>query len=150
TRWTENSRLLPFGLRGDAADLPVLVGLDARALASFAEACADRDLAEERRLAYVAATRAAFWLGCSGYWWGEATGPPWPSGVFTEVRAAGRGRGQPAARRGRRGGLAGDPGRPALRRGRRGGGPGGRGPPRHGGRRRRSARGGGRPGGRGR
>ena len=29
TRWTENPRLLPFGLRGDAADLPVLVGLDA-------------------------------------------------------------------------------------------------------------------------
>ena len=45
TRWTENPRLLPFGLRGDAADLPVLVGLDARALASFAEACADRELA---------------------------------------------------------------------------------------------------------
>ncbi len=30
TRWTENPRLLPFGLRGDAADLPVLAGLDAR------------------------------------------------------------------------------------------------------------------------
>ncbi len=27
TRWTENARLLPFGLRGDAGDLPVLVDL---------------------------------------------------------------------------------------------------------------------------
>jgi DNA helicase-2/ATP-dependent DNA helicase PcrA len=88
TRWTENSRLLPFGLRGDAADLPVLVGLDARALASFAEACADRELAEERRLAYVAATRAAFWLGCTGYWWGNGLSRLGPSVFLDEVRAA--------------------------------------------------------------
>jgi DNA helicase-2/ATP-dependent DNA helicase PcrA len=88
TRWTENPRLLPFGLRGDAADLPVLVGLDARALASFAEACADRELAEERRLAYVAATRAAFWLGCSGYWWGNGLSRLGPSVFLAEVRAA--------------------------------------------------------------
>ncbi len=71
TRWTDNARLLPFSLRGDAGDLPVLRGLDAAALDQFADACAARDLAEERRLMYVAATRAAFWLGCSGYWWGE-------------------------------------------------------------------------------
>jgi DNA helicase II / ATP-dependent DNA helicase PcrA len=88
TRWTENPRLLPFGLRGDAADLPVLVGLDAQALASFTEACADRELAEERRLAYVAATRAAFWLGCTGYWWGSGVSRLGPSVFLDEVRAA--------------------------------------------------------------
>ena len=88
TRWTRNPRLIPFPLRGDAADLPALTALDADSVAEFNEACAARDLAEERRLAYVAATRAAFWLGCSGYWWGEATAPLGPSAFLTEVRAA--------------------------------------------------------------
>ena len=88
TRWTQNARLIPFPLRGDKADLPELRALDADSLAEFNEACADRDLAEERRLAYVAATRAAFWLGCSGYWWGEATSPLGPSAFLAEVRAA--------------------------------------------------------------
>ncbi|HLH81871.1 MAG TPA: ATP-dependent DNA helicase [Trebonia sp.] len=88
TRWTDNPRLIPFSLRGDAADLPALRGLDAESLAAFNDACGARDLAEERRLAYVAATRAAFWLGCSGYWWGEGTAPLGPSVFLTEVRAA--------------------------------------------------------------
>jgi DNA helicase-2/ATP-dependent DNA helicase PcrA len=66
----------------------VLPALDADSLAEFDAACAARDLAEERRLAYVAATRSAFWLGCSGYWWGEATAPLGPSVFLTEVRAA--------------------------------------------------------------
>jgi DNA helicase-2/ATP-dependent DNA helicase PcrA len=88
TRWTDNPRLIPFSLRGDAADLPALRGLDAESLAAFNDACGARDLAEERRLAYVAATRAAFWLGCSGYWWGEGTAPLGPSAFLTEMRAA--------------------------------------------------------------
>jgi DNA helicase II / ATP-dependent DNA helicase PcrA len=88
TRWTDNPRLLPFGLRGDAADLPVLAGLDAESLGAFAEACAERELAEERRLAYVAATRAAFWLGCTGYWWGSGLSRLGPSAFLDEVRAA--------------------------------------------------------------
>jgi len=88
TRWTENPRLLPFGLRGDAADLPVLAGLDAESLASFTAACTDRELAEERRLAYVAATRAVFWLGCTGYWWGNGVSRLGPSVFLDEVRAA--------------------------------------------------------------
>ena len=32
TRWTDNPRLIPFGLRGDAGDLPELPGLDAASL----------------------------------------------------------------------------------------------------------------------
>ena len=111
---------------------------------SSTTACAARDLAEERRLAYVAATRAAFWLGCSGYWWGDATSPLGPSVVPyrgpRRVRGrrgdggalggpARRRRGQPAARPGGRGGLAGEPGGPPLRRGHRGGGHGRRGAP---------------------
>jgi DNA helicase-2/ATP-dependent DNA helicase PcrA len=88
TKWTRNPRLIPFPLRGDREDLPELRALDADSLAEFNEACAGRDLAEERRLAYVAATRAAFWLGCSGYWWGDATSPLGPSAFLAEVRAA--------------------------------------------------------------
>jgi len=88
TRWTDNPRLVPFSLRGDAADLPRLSGLDTDSLAAFTAACAARDVSEERRLAYVAATRAAFWLGCSGYWWGEGTAPLGPSVFLTEVRQA--------------------------------------------------------------
>ena len=88
TRWTHNARLIPFPLRGDKKDLPDLPALDADSLAEFNEACAARDLAEERRLVYVAATRAEFWLGCSGYWWGEASSRLGPSEFLTEVRAA--------------------------------------------------------------
>jgi DNA helicase-2/ATP-dependent DNA helicase PcrA len=88
TRWTENPRLLPFSLRGDAGDLPPLPDLSPEALAAFQDACADRDFAEERRLAYVAVTRAAFWVACSGYWWGEGASRLGPSPFLAEVRAA--------------------------------------------------------------
>jgi DNA helicase II / ATP-dependent DNA helicase PcrA len=88
TRWTENPRLLPFGLRGDQGDLPGLAGLDPTSVRAFTEACAARELAEERRLMYVAVTRAAFWLACSGYWWGDGVLPLGPS-VFLEEIADG-------------------------------------------------------------
>ncbi len=88
TRWTENPRLLPFSLRGDCADLPELAGLQPAELAEFGAACTARDLAEERRLCYVAATRAAYWLGCSGYWWGDGVARAGPSRFLAEVRAA--------------------------------------------------------------
>ena len=151
TRWTRNPRLIPFPLRGDRDDLPELRALDADSLAEFNEACAGRDLAEERRLAYVAATRAAFWLGCSGYWWGDATSPLGPSPFLAEVRAAceagagtvARWADQPADDADNpllaqvdEDGLAGEPGGPPLRRGHRGGGPGRGGARRRGGQRR--------------
>jgi DNA helicase-2/ATP-dependent DNA helicase PcrA len=87
TRWTENPRLLPFGLRGDADDLPALPYLTAESLAAFNDACAARELAEERRLAYVAVTRAAFWVACTGYWWGEGVSPLGPSLFLDEIAA---------------------------------------------------------------
>jgi DNA helicase-2/ATP-dependent DNA helicase PcrA len=88
TRWTENARLLPFSLRGDVADLPALSGLSGPELTEFSERCAARDLAEERRLGYVAATRAAYVLGCSGYWWSDGVSRLGPSQFLTEVREA--------------------------------------------------------------
>ena len=88
TRWTENPRLLPFSLRGDAEDLPVLRDLEEASRDKFTGTCSARELAEERRLAYVAVTRAAYWVACSGYWWGEAASPLGPSLFLEEVRAA--------------------------------------------------------------
>jgi DNA helicase-2/ATP-dependent DNA helicase PcrA len=88
TRWTANPRLLPFGLRGDAGDLPALADLSRQSLDAFKEACDARDLAEERRLAYVAVTRAAFWVACTGYWWGDGVSPLGPSLFLDEVRTA--------------------------------------------------------------
>jgi DNA helicase II / ATP-dependent DNA helicase PcrA len=88
TRWTENARLLPFGLRGDVADLPALTGLTTPELSAFNDACTARDLAEERRLGYVATTRAAYLLACSGYWWSDGVSRLGPSQFLTEVRAA--------------------------------------------------------------
>jgi len=88
TRWTDNARLLPFGLRGDVADLPALAGLTTPELTAFNDACTARDLAEERRLGYVAATRAAYLLACSGYWWSDGVSRLGPSQFLTEVMAA--------------------------------------------------------------
>jgi DNA helicase-2/ATP-dependent DNA helicase PcrA len=86
TRWTANPRMLPFPLRGDAADLPRLAGLDKDELAAFDAACADRELREERRLAYVAVTRASYLLVATGYWWGSASRPLGPSPFLEEIR----------------------------------------------------------------
>ncbi|WP_169987145.1 ATP-dependent DNA helicase [Microbispora sp. H10836] len=89
SRWTENPRKLPYPLRGDAADLPALAGLEKEALAEFDERCRDRDLMEERRLAYVAVTRAHYLLIASGYRWGTSSRPLAPSRFLEEIRDAG-------------------------------------------------------------
>jgi DNA helicase II / ATP-dependent DNA helicase PcrA len=86
TAWTANSRLLPFPLRGDAEDLPRLAGLGAESARAFQAACTEREQLEERRLAYVAVTRAAQVLLCSGFWWGEVRTRLGPSSLLTEIR----------------------------------------------------------------
>src|SRR4051794_23409790 len=58
SRWTTNARTLPYPLRGDRADLPGLPGLQKEDIETFNAATAERDVREERRLAYVAVTRA--------------------------------------------------------------------------------------------
>ncbi|SPT58666.1 ATP-dependent helicase [Actinomadura madurae] len=87
TRWTANPRVLPFMLRGDRADLPALTGLEKDDLAAFDQACSERDLREERRLAYVAVTRASSLLITTGYWWGASGRPLGPSPFLEEVRS---------------------------------------------------------------
>ncbi|TDB71090.1 ATP-dependent DNA helicase [Micromonospora sp. KC721] len=78
--WLGGLGVLPFPLRGDADGLPelALAGAEdqrgvARALEEFTDAWRAHDEREERRLAYVAATRPRRLLLCSGYWWGEGT-----------------------------------------------------------------------------
>ncbi|MFL6054390.1 MAG: ATP-dependent helicase [Actinoallomurus sp.] len=88
SRWTENARLLPYPLRGDHADLPPLNGLQKDDVEEFNAATADRDLREERRLAYVAVTRARHLLIATGYRWGTASRPLQPSPFLTEIREA--------------------------------------------------------------
>ncbi len=86
--WTANFRLLPFPLRGDRADLPGLAGLEPEDVKAHLAAVAARDAREERRLAYVAFTRAERLLLCSGYHWGEGATVVGPSVFLEEARAA--------------------------------------------------------------
>jgi DNA helicase-2/ATP-dependent DNA helicase PcrA len=95
TDWCRNAKLLPFPLRGDREDLPVLALERAQdqgdvrdALAAHKDDCAARHLLEERRLVYVAATRAEDVLVCSGYGWDHTSRWRGPSDFLREVRAA--------------------------------------------------------------
>jgi DNA helicase-2/ATP-dependent DNA helicase PcrA len=93
--WLTDPAALPVPLRGDAADLPgldlPLPGADRKAveaaLTAHDEALDDRRLVEERRLFYVALTRAERVLLVSGHRWGP-TGdrPRQPSAFLQEVR----------------------------------------------------------------
>jgi DNA helicase-2/ATP-dependent DNA helicase PcrA len=94
--WLRAVTELPAALRGDAEDLPVL-DLSAAGnrkeveveLTNHAEAFAERDLVEERRLCYVALTRSERTLLVSAHWWGRTGAKPkGPSPFFTEVADA--------------------------------------------------------------
>ncbi|GAA4830079.1 ATP-dependent DNA helicase [Luteimicrobium xylanilyticum] len=94
--WLTGLGNLPYPLRGDARDLPHLAYDDAEdatglrdALAAFKLACGEHELAEERRLAYVAFTRARHELHLSGSWWRTGTRPSEPSVFLTELVDAG-------------------------------------------------------------
>ena len=91
--WTKQLSTLPFPLRGDRDELPVLDWsavsdqVEARdTLERFREACKTRGALEERRLAYVAMTRARKVLACSGYWWDTGVNVRGPAGLLTEIQ----------------------------------------------------------------
>lgn len=97
--WTRDSKLLPTPLRGDRADLPrldlsavaTLKDLDTE-LARHAAAIAARQGIEERRLLYVALTRARRSLHVVGATWGASTiKPRAPSAFLLELRALAEG-----------------------------------------------------------
>jgi DNA helicase-2/ATP-dependent DNA helicase PcrA len=95
--WLTAVASLPYELRGDADWLPELDIEGATthkdmdlALGEFREAEGDRLLAEERRLAYVALTRAKRTLMLSGsFWSGDRKTPTAPSVFLTELVAGG-------------------------------------------------------------
>ncbi|XP_021300541.1 uncharacterized protein LOC110428946, partial [Herrania umbratica] len=97
--WLSTVPSLPVPLRGDRADLPHLQ-LDActdrkevaDALDAHEAAFDERRLVEERRLFYVALTRAEHTLLVSGHWWGETgAAPRGPSDLLDEVGALAQG-----------------------------------------------------------
>ena len=90
--WTRTRHLLPTPLRGDRADLPAL-DVTAADRAQFADRLdqhatlvRERHRTEERRLAYVAVTRARSMLLASGYAWDNAKAPRRPSAFLVEIR----------------------------------------------------------------
>jgi DNA helicase-2/ATP-dependent DNA helicase PcrA len=91
--WTKQLGALPFPLRGDHGELPRLrwetaadQGQARDAVETFRQQCRARAAVEERRLAYVAVTRARELLVCSGYWWDTATKPRGPSELLLDVK----------------------------------------------------------------
>ncbi len=90
--WSKQIASLPFPLRGDRDELPSLelAGVAdqkqaAAAVTAFRAACKDRSAREERRLAYVAVTRARSTLLCSGYWWDMAQKARGPSELLQSL-----------------------------------------------------------------
>jgi DNA helicase-2/ATP-dependent DNA helicase PcrA len=86
SRWTTAAPVLPFPVRGDADDLPPAPPLTTKGLDEFKAACKSDDDDEERRLGYVAVTRAAERVIASGYWWGATRQKPMgPSELLSEL-----------------------------------------------------------------
>nr|WP_246400537.1 ATP-dependent DNA helicase [Jiangella mangrovi] len=93
--WLGDPGDLPYALRGDAGSLPPLdlsgaadqVGVRDAVDAFYGDAAAAARL-EERRLAYVAVTRARHMLVCSGYVWDDAVRPRELSMFLHEIKVA--------------------------------------------------------------
>jgi DNA helicase-2/ATP-dependent DNA helicase PcrA len=87
TLWTSSPAVLPAPLRGDAGDLPQLLGHDKAALDAYRVATREHDRGEELRLGYVAFTRAAHRLSVTSYLWSPRPTPFGPSDYQRVVRA---------------------------------------------------------------
>ncbi|WNB86126.1 3'-5' exonuclease [Cellulomonas sp. ATA003] len=94
--WLTGLGVLPYPLRGDADELPVLAieaAVDQKEMESlrkqFRRDVGAHEVAEERRLAYVAMTRARSALLLSGSWWRDRKDPQPPSTFLAELARAG-------------------------------------------------------------
>ncbi|MFM9049680.1 MAG: UvrD-helicase domain-containing protein [Actinomycetota bacterium] len=90
-RWPTNAQVVPWPLRdGSPAALTAFPdpvgGPTSTSHREFLRASGDLERAEERRLAYVAFTRAERTLAVSGHWWGPSqTTPRGPGEFLVEV-----------------------------------------------------------------
>lgn len=85
TKWTAGPGVLPYPLRGDARDLPMLKGYSCQELRDFAQACKDHELEEELRLGYVAFTRAKHLLSITSYCWSPSRQKPLGPSPYQQV-----------------------------------------------------------------
>src|SRR4051812_25732765 len=87
-QWTRAAQALPNRLRGDCDDLPRDPALTTPGMTEFKDACSKDELTEERRLAYVAVTRACDVVLASGHAWNRTRSTPCPPAEFLEeIRA---------------------------------------------------------------
>ncbi|MFL6239590.1 MAG: ATP-dependent helicase [Actinomycetes bacterium] len=88
-QWTRAAQALPNRLRGDCDDLPRDPALTTQGVTEFKDACSKDEMTEERRLAYVAVTRAKNVVLASGHAWNRTRSTPCPPAEFLdEIRAA--------------------------------------------------------------
>ncbi|KRC50650.1 ATP-dependent DNA helicase [Leifsonia sp. Root227] len=87
---------LPYEFRGDSTELPVLAWRTAEtqkdvdeSMTAFEEEIVARHAAEQRRLIYVAVTRAKEHLLLSGSYWSTQKKPRGPGAYLLELQAAG-------------------------------------------------------------
>jgi DNA helicase-2/ATP-dependent DNA helicase PcrA len=87
-RWTTSAAVLPGPLRGDADDQPDLAAMSKDGLSAYESDCREHLEREERRLGYVAFTRARRLLIGSAHWWGPTQKKKrGPSPFLNELRA---------------------------------------------------------------
>ncbi|UYM06104.1 ATP-dependent DNA helicase [Solicola gregarius] len=97
--WPFTARELPAELRGDAASQPVVEEWSTKGVDEYNRQRREQALVEERRLGYVAFTRAKHSLVVSGHWWGRTQlEPRGPSAYLEHVRTWLKSRGAEPAR----------------------------------------------------
>ncbi|AKT51396.1 ATP-dependent DNA helicase [Arsenicicoccus sp. oral taxon 190] len=94
--WLIGLDTVPFGLRGDRSGLPALTWQSSpdqaelsKRISDFVLACGEHGVMEERRLAYVAVTRARHELLLTASVWGQQRKPRVTSRFLEELRDAG-------------------------------------------------------------
>ncbi|MDQ6650434.1 MAG: UvrD-helicase domain-containing protein [Actinomycetota bacterium] len=86
-RWPTSAHVLPYALRGDADDMPAAPAWSNKGLDAFRDDCGAHLEREERRLAYVAVTRARHMVIASSHWWGPTQKTPrGPSPLLEQLK----------------------------------------------------------------
>ncbi|MCL2552854.1 MAG: ATP-dependent helicase [Actinomycetia bacterium] len=86
--WPVNAKVLPHGLRGDAATLPDVPEWTRAGVDGFRDAMKEHQRVEELRLGYVTFTRPRSLLLGSGHWWGPSQKSPFGPSAFLEALRA--------------------------------------------------------------